>query len=244
MGAVVDEDVNDPAELDAGEFSSWLGRIQVALDGRGESDVPCESCTACCTSAQFVHVEPDEHGTLAHIPRELLFPAPGLPEGHLLLGYDERGHCPMLGDGGCSIYAHRPRACRVYDCRVFAAAGVEIDEAAKAAVAARSRRWRFSFASPEAQVRHEATRAAAAYLEANPPELSGEGRPLGATHRAVAAIGLAELFMGSDPATGAPVVVEPRPGEVAVALDRQRHDHPAPASREREPERGARRTEG
>ena len=29
--------------------------------------------------------------------------------------------------GGCSIYDHRPRTCRTFDCRVFAAAGVAVD---------------------------------------------------------------------------------------------------------------------
>ena len=60
--------------------------------------MPCGTCTACCTSSQFVHIGPDEVDTLAHIPAELLFPAPRMPKGHVLLGYDERGHCPMLID--------------------------------------------------------------------------------------------------------------------------------------------------
>ena len=40
---------------------------------------PCRAvtCTACCTSSQFVHIEPDETDTLAHIPAALRFPAPG-----------------------------------------------------------------------------------------------------------------------------------------------------------------------
>jgi len=215
----VDHDVNRDADLDAGDFSCWFGRMREALEGGGSSDVPCDGCTACCTSSQFVHIGPDEADTLEHIPPELLFPAPGAPEGHVLLGYDERGHCPMLGDAGCSIYEHRPRACRVYDCRVFAATGVEVDEPSKAAVAQRSRRWRFSFPSPDDRVRHDAARAAAAYLDAHHPELPG-GRPLTATHRAVLAIELAELFTGSDPATGTEIVVEPPAGEVAAALDR------------------------
>ena len=40
------------------------------------------------------------------------------------MGFDERGRCPMLTDAGCSIYAHRPRTCRTFDCRVFTAAGL------------------------------------------------------------------------------------------------------------------------
>ena len=90
--------------------------------------MPCGSCTACCTSSQFIHIGPDETDTLGHIPGELLFPAPGLPPGHVLLGHDERGHCPMLVDERCTIYAHRPATCRTYDCRVLPAAGVEADD--------------------------------------------------------------------------------------------------------------------
>ncbi len=83
--------------------------MQRALRGDGGTDVPCGTCTACCTSSQFVHIEPDETDTLAHIPADVLFPAPLAPRGHVLLGYDERGHCPMLVDNACSIYEHRPR---------------------------------------------------------------------------------------------------------------------------------------
>ncbi len=52
--------------------------------------MPSGDCTACCTSSQFVHVEPGEEDTLAHVPKELLSPAPGLPGGHVLMGYDEQ----------------------------------------------------------------------------------------------------------------------------------------------------------
>src|SRR6202042_743356 len=116
------------------------------------SVVPCDGCTACCTSSQFVAIGPDETDTLAHIPAELLFPAPRQPAGHVLLGYDERGHCPMLIENRCSIYEHRPRTCRSYDCRIFAAAGLELDDAEKVAIADRVRQWRFSFPSTDDQM--------------------------------------------------------------------------------------------
>jgi Fe-S-cluster containining protein len=122
----------------AGRFSEWLD----ALLGGDEMAVPCDGCTACCTSSQFVHIEPDETETLARIPPVLRFPAPGLPKGHVVLGYDEHGRCPMLVEGACSIYEHRPRTCRTYDCRVFAATGVEPD-ATQPAIAARVHEWRF-----------------------------------------------------------------------------------------------------
>ena len=142
----------DDGDLDAGEFSAWLGSALGAIRHDEPSAVPCGGCTACCTSSQFVHVEPDEADALAHIPPALLFPAPGRPDGHVLLGFDERGHCPMLVEDGCSIYEHRPRTCRTYDCRVFAATGIE-PGAAQVAISRRARRWRFR--APDADARAE-----------------------------------------------------------------------------------------
>jgi hypothetical protein len=150
--------IDDP--LPAGSLSDWLDDMQRALRGEADARVPCDGCTACCTSSQFVHIDPDETETLARIPAALRFPAPGLPKGHVVLGYDERGHCPMLVDGACSIYAHRPRTCRTYDCRVFAAAGIDAD---KPAIAQRARRWQFDVSTEADRVLGDALRAAAAF---------------------------------------------------------------------------------
>lgn len=152
----------DDGPLPAGGFSAWLDAMQAALRGEADAAVPCGDCTACCTSSQFVPIGPDETDTLAHIPKAVLFPAPRRSEGHVLLPYDERGHCPMLVDGRCSIYEHRPRTCRAYDCRVFAATGLEVDaeSEAKVEIARRARRWRFEFPTGEDHRRHAAVRAA------------------------------------------------------------------------------------
>ncbi len=171
--------------------------------------MPCDGCTACCSASQFVHIAPDETEALAHIPKPLLFPAPGLPAGHVLLGYDEHGRCPMLTAGGCSIYEHRPRACRTYDCRVFPAAGVELDEPAKVGVAARAAQWRFDYRDAEARRRHDAVRAAAAYLDARRDELPPRSTPLDATGRAVVAVEIHAVFL-ADP--------DPPAAAVRVAL--------------------------
>ena len=151
-----------------------------AIRGERDADVPCGECTACCESAQFVHISPDETDALAHIPRALLFPAPRLPRGHVLLGYDEHGRCPMLVDGGCSIYEHRPRTCRTYDCRVFTAAGVTPDD--KPAVAVRVRRWRFRYPTAADEQAHTATRQHAEQLA------DGPDAPFTPTQLAVAAV--------------------------------------------------------
>lgn len=174
--------------LAAGDFGDWLTGIGGALRGERSSDVPCGACTACCTASQFIHVAPDETETLARIPRALLFPAPGAPKGHVLMGYDERGHCPMLVENACSIYDHRPRACRTYDCRVFPASGVFPDEPEKAHVAARAKRWRFSYAAESDRVPHEAIRAAATFLREHPEVFPPGSAPNRGTQLAVAAV--------------------------------------------------------
>lgn len=203
--------------LSAGAFSAWLAGMQRVLRGEGGADVPCDGCTACCTSAQFVHIGPDEVETLARIPAELLFPAPGLPRGNVLLGYDENGHCPMLIDGKCSIYEHRPRTCRTYDCRVFPAAGVEPDDD-KPAIARRARRWRFGFPAEVDQVEHDAVRAAARFVREREDVLPEGVVPANATQRAVLAIRLHDAFLRHDDETDARVVVDPEPAAVRVVV--------------------------
>lgn len=212
--------MNSADTVSAGAFSVWLRGIGQALRGEVDSDVPCGSCTACCTSAQFVHIGPDETDTLAHIPRELLFAAPRLPRGHVLMGYDEHGRCPMLVDGACSIYAHRPRTCRTYDCRVFPAASVEPDEN-KMLIAEQAKRWRFEHPSDLDQVEHDATRAAAEWVRDRAASLPPETRPQTANQLAVLAIEIHDAFIGIDGASGRAAVVEPDPAVVQIAISRR-----------------------
>ena len=108
----------DPAGDDtvaAGDLGAWLVEVRGAIAGERASDVPCGSCTACCTSSQFVHIGPDEIDTLAHVPRRLTFPAPGLPGGHVLLGYAlslQHGEATLrrnvnrLRDAGLIVFRH------------------------------------------------------------------------------------------------------------------------------------------
>jgi hypothetical protein len=70
----------------------------------------------------------------------------------------------MFADGRCSIYDERPRACRQYDCRVFAVSGVIPDQPA---VAERVRQWQV-VGDP---VRLEAIRRRAGELTATGPAL-------------------------------------------------------------------------
>lgn len=180
--------MSDDRDLPAGDFASWVIDMQAALRGERGSDVPCDGCTACCTSSQFVHIGPDETDTLAHIPAELLFPAPRMPRGHVLLGYDERGHCPMLIDNRCSIYEHRPQACRTYDCRIFPAAGVRLRDETKALIDQRARRWRFSYPTSDDRARHDAVRAAATFFGEHADSLPADRVPASETQLAVFAV--------------------------------------------------------
>lgn len=193
----------------AGEFGAWLVEVQAAIRGEGATDVPCGSCVACCSSSQFIHIAPDETDALAHIPSALLFPAPRAPRGHVLMGYDEHGRCPMLRADGCSIYEHRPRTCRTYDCRVFPAAGLLPDEPHKAMIAATAARWEFSHADDEAHVLHAAVRAAATFIRAHADDL-GDDAPHTTTQLAVMAVETHGLFSGTTTPTARTVRVQLR----------------------------------
>jgi Fe-S-cluster containining protein len=189
--------------------------MQGALRGEHGSDVPCGGCTACCTGSQFVHIAPDETDALSRIPAALLFPAPRMPRGHVVMGYDERGHCPMLIDDKCSIYDHRPRTCRVYDCRVFPAAGLHVDDADKVLIEQRAQRWRFSYSTDADRVRHDAVRSAATFLADHGNEVFDGADAPNATQRAVLAVELHDVFLQG----------EPDPQEVRVELTRRRGGH-------------------
>ncbi len=184
--------------LPAGGFSEWLDGMRTALRGEQDSDVPCGGCTACCRSSQFIHIGPEETDALEHIPTALLFPAPQMPRGHVLMGYDARGACPMLTDVGCSIYEHRPRTCRTYDCRVFAATGVAPDDPGKTAIAARVAQWRFDVATPDDRRAEDALRSAVRFLRDHADQLPEGSAPETPTRLAVMAVEIVDRFLALD----------------------------------------------
>jgi Fe-S-cluster containining protein len=115
----------------------------------------------------FIHIRPEETKTLQRIPRQLLFPAPGQPKGHVLMGYTDEGRCPMLVNNECSIYEDRPQTCRDYDCRVLAAAGVAVDPHLQAEIADRIQAWAFDYESDASREEHRIVKEAAAFLQRN-----------------------------------------------------------------------------
>jgi uncharacterized protein len=213
--------------IEAGDFGRWITEIHDAVRGVRGSEVPCGGCTACCTSSQFVHIAPDEIDTLAHIPKELLFPAPRSPRGHVVLGYDERGHCPMLVNDQCSIYQHRPRTCRTYDCRVFPAAGLEVDDR-KALIAERARRWQFTFGAGADRTERDAVQAAARFLGEHPDLLPDGASATSTTQRAVLAIEIHNVFLHIDEETRQLALVDPDPAVVRTEIARVAGGRPRP----------------
>jgi Fe-S-cluster containining protein len=199
---------------DAGPFAAWVDETRAAQVGDADASVPCDGCTACCRSSFFVHIGPDEEATLDRIPRELLFRAPGLPEGHMVLGYDERGYCPMLVDDACSIYEDRPLTCRKFDCRVLNAAGLEPDGPGQDALAERVREWRFDVGTPRDRVVRDAVRAAAAYIDAHPECFEPGRNPANTVQRSVVALAISDVFVADGR------VAEPEAGAVRDALTR------------------------
>jgi hypothetical protein len=189
-----DVEVSDPRDVPAGDFSSWLGRTRDNLLTQLGASVPCGACTACCRSSQFVHIEPDETRTLERIPPALLFPAPGRPEGTKLLGYDQHGHCPMLVDNQCSIYEDRPRTCRNYDCRVFAATGLGPSEDAQGLISGQVGRWRFDNPTPQDRAEHAAVQAAGQFLRDHAGDFPG-GMPSHPAQLALLAIKVYKIFL-------------------------------------------------
>ena len=193
---------DDRRALPAGEFSAWLREIRAALAGSGDSGTPCGDCCACCSTSHFVHVDPGELETLSVVPRELTFAAPGAPVGHLVLPYDARGRCPLLDERGrCRIYDRRPRTCRVYDCRAFAAAGVPAD---REPIVRQAARWEFTYADEHARAEHAAVRAAARFVRDNAGLFPGGAVPEDPAQLAVLAVKAAGVFVAGGGEAGDP----------------------------------------
>ena len=180
-------------KIPAGEFSEWLHGV-----GR-DADVPCGDCNACCRASMFIHIEPKEKA-VDRIPRPLLFDAPGRPKGHLVMGYNEHGHCPMLVEQKCSVYDARPRTCRRYDCRIFAATGIDVDPALPE-IAQRSEAWEFTYATPQSRHEQELVLAAAAFLMDKYDQFPQGSLPSHPAPLAALALSIYKLFAEEKPDT-------------------------------------------
>jgi Fe-S-cluster containining protein len=189
--------------MHAGPFGAWLAAARASLRGEGRGmDVPCGNCVGCCTSSLFVHVRPEESETLAVIPARLLVRAPGGPRGHRLLGFADDGSCPMFAAGACSIYTRRPRTCRDYDCRMFAAAGFDAGDG-KDVINERVAAWVFTYESERERRAHDAIRAAAAFIRERRDSFPGGAAPAAPADIAVLALKVYTVFLEAPPRTAA-----------------------------------------
>jgi hypothetical protein len=105
----------------------------------------------------------------------------------------------MLKNRQCSIYDHRPKTCRNYDCRIFPAAGIESD--GRELINRQIRRWKFSYASPVDRVEHEAVQTAAKFLRDHADRFPKGAIPAGATQLAILAIRVFDVFLDPEIAT-------------------------------------------
>jgi len=179
----------------AGPFGSWLAQMRASLRGDGGTDVPCGSCVGCCVSSYYIPLRPEDQEARERVPQELLRRAPGMAPGHHMMGYHENGHCPMLSDGKCTIYAHRPQTCRDYDCRVFAAAGIDAGGPDKFVINERVRAWEFSYPTAEDRRVHEAVRSVATFIREKRESFPGGRAPTAPTGIAVLAIKAYSVFL-------------------------------------------------
>ena len=95
--------------------------LTTSISDEPVSDVPCRSCVRCCELLS-PFLTPEEIASGLY-PLSLIQPSSGdmlvTPEvGPIVSLYRKKdGGCGMLVDGQCSIYDHRPHACRQFDCR-------------------------------------------------------------------------------------------------------------------------------
>lgn len=183
--------------FNAGDFDSWLQHILVSFQTGSAVDVPCGECRGCCSAGRFVHLAPADRPAQAAIPKPLLQRAPGMPVGYAVMGYLADGLCPMLKHGDCSIYASRPSTCRSFDCRVLAAAGMQIGGKWNERINARAQSWRFSFSSAESQQRLKAIRSAAHFIAHHAAAFPGGRAPSEPVTVAVLALKVHTVFLNA-----------------------------------------------
>lgn len=189
----------------AGPFSDWLRKMRRSLQGNDGMDVPCGDCVGCCVSGYSLQLRPEDHKAAARIPATFVVSAAGFAKGNLTVRALENGLCPMLDDGKCSIYSVRPQTCHDYDCRIFAAAGIDAGGEDKAVINKRVREWRFSYPEHIDELEHAAVRAAATFIRDRRDSFTVRV-PAGPMGIAVFAIKAYQVFL--DPATSAKQAAE------------------------------------
>jgi hypothetical protein len=189
------KELNQKQDLSAGTFSTWLRSIRKALRENRGMKVPCGDCNACCRSSHFIHIKAEETRTLRQIPEGLLFPAPLRPYGHMVMGYDKQGRCPMLVRNKCSVYRNRPETCRSFDCRILAASGLAAESNVNNPIFQQARRW--IFRCPTKDDRHllSTVQDAARFLTSHPECIQNNRVPIDEIQLSVLAIQVHDVFI-------------------------------------------------
>lgn len=190
------------AQIDAGDFATWLSQTRGMLRGEAGPDVPCGSCVGCCVSSYPVPIRAHESASLAAVPIQHLAKS---ANHHALIIALPDGRCPMLNanNTGCSIYSHRPLTCRDYDCRIFAAAGISAGADDRSVINARVREWRFSYRNASDRLTHDAVKSAAEFIRREAQCFQGRA-PTTPTGIAVLAIKVYPVFLDSGTQTSSP----------------------------------------
>jgi Fe-S-cluster containining protein len=167
--------------------------MRAVLRGEAEADVPCDGCVGCCVSSYPIPLRPTDAVALARVPDRYLQWASGIGQS-ARMGFREDGTCPMLAERLCTIYADRPRTCRDYDCRIYAAAGV-LPDGNRPVIQQRVAEWCFNYEDEQASASAAAVHAAADFIRAHAASFPAAMRAHSATAAAVLAIKVYPLFM-------------------------------------------------
>lgn len=189
-----------PDTIDAGPFGAWLVQALRVLRGEAEADVPCGTCTGCCTSSYYIRIRPRDRIAVAGISPAYFVRAAGMPHDEVLMGWRHDGSCPALECGRCTIYAQRPMTCRDYDCRIFVPSGLVAGDERKAVINERVQAWQFTFEGEAERRQFEAIRRAATFIRERRGSFPAEGRgvPTAPTGIAVLAMKAFDVFLRQD----------------------------------------------
>jgi uncharacterized protein len=97
----------------------------------------------------------------------------------------------------CDIYPDRPRTCRDYDCRLYAATGL-VPDGNRAVIEQRVREWEFGFRSDVERGQAKAVRRAAQFMRRNAGLFPAAMRAGSATAASVLAVKTYELFLNPE----------------------------------------------
>lgn len=190
----------------AGGFGAWLEHMRAVLRGEAGADVPCDGCVGCCVSSYPIPLRPTDVVALARVPdRYLQWPTGSGQSARM--GFRDDGTCPMLAERQCTIYADRPRTCRDYDCRIYAAAGV-LPDGERPVIQQRVAEWCFTYEDERALASAAAVRAAVAFIREHAASFPAAMRAHSATAAAVLAVKVHPLFAGGQDARPVPAMVD------------------------------------